>query len=54
MDFKKISDVMYVPDKLTLDFTKQSFKRTDKNTRIQKFHKERLNVIIAKIKKLMN
>ena len=44
-------DAMYVPDELALDFTKQPFKRTDQNTRIQKFHKDRLNEVIEKIQK---
>ena len=48
---KNISDAMYVPDDLALDFTKQPFKRSDQNTRIQKFHKDRLNEVIAKIQK---
>ena len=48
---KNLSDAMYVPDELALDFTKQPFKRTDQNTRIQKFHKDRLNEVIAKIQK---
>ena len=48
---KVLSDAMYVPDELALDFTKQPFKRADQNTRIQKFHKDRLNEVIAKIQK---
>ena len=48
---RNILDAMYVPDELALDFTKQPFKRTDQNTRIQKFHKDRLNEVIEKIQK---
>ena len=48
---KNLSDAMYVPDELALDFTKHPFKRSDQNTRIQKFHKDRLNEVIAKIQK---
>ena len=48
---KNLLDAMYVPDELALDFTKQPFKRADQNTRIQKFHKDRLNEVIAKIQK---
>ena len=48
---KNLLDAMYVPDELALDFTKQPFKRADQNTRIQKFHKDRLNEVISKIQK---
>ncbi len=46
-----ISEAMYVPDELALDLTKQPFKRADQNTRIRKFHNDRLNEVIAKIQK---
>ena len=46
-----ISDAMYVPDDLALDLTKQPFKRSDQNTRIRKFHNDRLKEVIEKIQK---
>ena len=46
-----ISNAIYVPDDLALDLTKQPFKRTDQNTRIRKFHNDRLKEVIEKIQK---
>ena len=46
-----ISNAIYVPDDLALDLTKQPFKRSDQNTRIRKFHNDRLKEVIEKIQK---
>ena len=46
-----INDAMYVPDDLALDLTKQPFKRSDQNTRIRKFHNDRLKEVLEKIQK---
>ena len=46
-----INEAMYVPDDLALDLTKQPFKRSDQNTRIRKFHNDRLKEVLEKIQK---
>ena len=46
-----LSDAVYVPDELALDFTQHPHKKIDQKTRISRLHQDRLNEVLQKIQK---